>query len=80
MNKVIVFFQPFDILQTIMVYQNGEIVDIKKIEIEKVPNVIKSVCSTYNIQDVDLKGNQGYLEKCKAEILTDYSLLNVNII
>ena len=80
MNKVIVFFQPFDVLQTIMVYQNGEIVDIKKIEIERVPNVIKGVCSTYNIQDVDLKGSQEYLEKYKAEILTNYSLLNVNII
>ena len=80
MDKVVVFFQPFDVLQTIVVYQNGEVVDTKQVEIERIPNVVKGVCSTYNIKDVDLKGSKGYLEKYKSEILTNYSLLNVNII
>ena len=80
MNKVIVFFQPFSIMQNIIVYKDGEIVDTKQVEIERVPNVVKGVCSTYNIQDVDLKGSQDYLEKYQAEILTNYNFLNVNII
>ena len=80
MDKVVVFFQPFDILQTIIVYKNGEVVDTKRVEIERIPNVIKGVCTTYNINDVDLKGSRDYLEKYKTEILTNYSLLNVEIV
>ena len=80
MDKVIVFFQPFSIMQTIIVYKNNEIVDTKQVEIERVPNVVKGVCSTYNIKEVDLKGNKDYLEKYKAEILTNYSMLDVKIV
>lgn len=80
MNKVIVFFQPFDALQTIMVYQNGEIVDIQKIEIDRIPNAVKGLCSTYSITDVDLRGSQDYLKRYQSEILTNYNILNVNII
>jgi hypothetical protein len=80
MDKIVVFFQPFDILQNIVIYQNGEVVEIKEVEIDRIPNVVKGLCSTYGITDVDLKGSQAYLEKYKAEILTNYSLLNVNII
>lgn len=80
MDKVIVFFQPFSRLQNIIVYKNGEVVDTKQVEIERVSNVIKGVCSTYSITDVDLKGSQEYLEKYQAEILTNYNCLNVNII
>ena len=80
MDKVIVFFQPFSRLQNIIVYKNGEVVDTKQVEIERVSNVIKGVCSTYSITDVDLKGSQEYLEKYQAEILTNYQCLNVNII
>lgn len=80
MDKVVVFFQPFSIMQNIIVYKDDKIIDTKQVEIERVPNVIKGVCNTYNIQDVDLKGSQDYLEKYKTEILTNYSLLNVNIV
>ena len=80
MNKVIVFFQPFSLMQNIVVYKDNEMVHTTQVEIEKVPNVVKGLCSQYDVKDVDLKGNQEYLEKYKAIILTDYNLLNVNII
>lgn len=80
MNKVIVFFQPFSLMQNIVVYKDNEMVHTTQVEIERVPNVVKGLCSQYDVKDVDLKGNQEYLEKYKAIILTDYNLLNVNII
>ena len=80
MNKVIVFFQPFSLMQNIVVYKDNEMVHTTQVEVERVPNVVKGLCSQYDIKDVDLKGNQEYLEKYKAIILTDYNLLNVNII
>ena len=80
MDKVIVFFQPFSLMQNIVVYKNGEIVYTTQVEIERIPNVVKGLCNQYTINNVDLKGNQEYLEKYKAIILTDYKLLNVNII
>ena len=80
MDKVIVFFQPFSLMQNIVVYKDGEMVHTTQVDIERVPNVVKGLCSQYSINDVDLKGNQEYLEKYKSIILTDYNLLNVNII
>ena len=80
MDKVVVFFQPFSIKQNIVVYKNNEIVSTTQVEIERIPNVVKGLCTTYDIKDVDLKGSQDYLEKYKSEILTNYSLLHVNIV
>ena len=80
MDKIVVFFQPFSLMQNIVIYRNNEIIYTTQVEIERISNAVKGLCSQYNITDVDLKGNQEYLEKYKAEILTNYSLLNVNII
>lgn len=80
MDKIVVFFQPFSVMQNIAVYKNNEMVHTTQVDIERVSNVIKGLASQYDIKEVDLKGNQEYLEKFKAEILTNYSLLNVNII
>ena len=80
MDKIVVFFQPFSLMQNIVIYKNNEIIYTTQVEIERIPSVVKGLCSQYAINDVDLKGNQEYLEKYKSIILTDYSLLNVNII
>ena len=62
MDKVVVFFQPFSMLQNIVVYKNNEVIETALVEIDKIPNAVKSKCSTYGITNVDLKGNQDYLE------------------
>ena len=80
MDKVVVFFQPFSRLQNIVVYKNNEVVETAQVEIDRIPNAVKGMCSTYSITDVDLKGSQDYLEKYQSEILTNYNTLNVNII
>lgn len=80
MDKVVVFFQPFSRLQNIVVYKNNEVVETAQVEIDRIPNAVKGMCSTYSIVDVDLKGSQDYLEKYQSEILTNYNTLNVNII
>ena len=80
MDKIVVFFQPFAIMQNIVVYQNDKIVNTTQVEIERVPNVVKGMCSTYSINNIELKGSETYLEKYKTEILTNYSSLNVEIV
>lgn len=75
MDKIVVFFQPFSIKQNIVVYKNDEIVNTTQVEIERVSSVIKELASQYDIKEVYLKGNQEYLEKFKAEILTNYYLM-----
>ena len=80
MDKVVVFFQPFAMKQNVVVYKNNEIINNNQVKIEDVPATVKGFCNQYNIKDVDLKGSEDYLNKYKAEILTEYSLLNVNIV
>ena len=80
MDKVVVFFQPFAMKQNIVVYKNNEAINSRQVKIEDVPAAVKGFCSQYSIKNVDLKGNESYLNKYKAEILTEYNLLNVNII
>ena len=79
-GKVVVFFQPFNIIQKLEIQKNGIVVDTLKFEIKDISKAVKSACCEYDINDVYLVGNKDYLEKYKTEILTEYNLLNVNII
>jgi hypothetical protein len=80
MDKIVVFFQPFAIKQNVVVYKNDEPIQSRQINIEDISATVKGFCNQYSIKNVDLKGSKDYLEKYKAEILTEYSLLNVNIV
>ena len=41
MNKVIVFFQPFSLMQNVVVYKDNEMVHTTQVEIERVPKDIR---------------------------------------
>ena len=82
-DKIIVMFQPFDKLQNIMVYQNGERVEEIKVEAERVPASVRGLASKYNINTVSLCGSKAYLAKFQQEITANANFnqaLNVDII
>lgn len=80
MNKIVVLFQPFTMYQNIIVYQNDNIIYSTSAPIDEVTQIVKGLSNEYEIYNVDLKGNQAYLQKYQAQLLDTYELLNVNII
>lgn len=68
-DKIIVMFQPFDKLQNIMVYQNGERVEEMKVETDKISASVRGLASKYNISNVSLCGSKAYLAKFQQEII-----------
>ena len=82
-DKIIVMFQPFDKLQNIMIYQNGERVEEVKVEADRIPASVRGLASKYNIDKVSLCGSKAYLAKFQQEITTSANFkqaLNVDII
>lgn len=80
---IIVNFHPFDLYQTISVYQNGEEIANYTTPIEELNSLIPALCKQYEIKNVDLCGNVHYLSKFKAEMklkFADESDINIGII
>lgn len=82
-DKIIVMFQPFDKLQNIMVYQNGERVETVSVEVERIPHSVRGLASKYDINKVSLCGSKAYLAKFQQEITASANFnqaLDVDII
>ena len=73
MDIIVVKFQPFKLLQDVMVFKKGACVDKIQIEIDRIPNVVKGLSSKYDIKKVQLSGSEEYLKQYKAEILTRFN-------
>lgn len=72
MGHIIVNFQPFVVEQEILVYTNGECVYQAKVEIDRVPSVVKGLKNKFNIDKIDLCGNSQYLSRFKAELGSEF--------
>ena len=79
MNSIIVNSQPFDALQTVVVYQQGTVVATHKASIDDIPNLVLNLSNTYNCKNVNLVGNKNFLERTKAQILTKFANKDLNI-
>ena len=73
MDIIIVKFQPFKLLQDVMVFKKGACIDKIQIEVDRIPSIIKGLTTKYNITKVQLSGNEEYLKQYKAEILTKFN-------
>lgn len=79
MDHIIVNFCPFTMNQNVLVYQNGVCVEQLSLPIERIKDSVFGLKNKYNISQIDLCGNQDYLSKIKAEMLTDFKNENCNI-
>ena len=80
MNNIIVNFQPFDALQTVIVYQQGAVVETHKVSIDDIPNLVSNLSTMYSCKDINLVGNKNFLERTKAQILTKFANKDLNIV
>ena len=60
MKKIIGIIHPFDIKQTLYVYQDGNKIDAKQINMDDVPATIINLSHLYDVYQVDLSGARNY--------------------
>lgn len=82
MNRTaIIMFQPFVFEQVILVYENGILIDTRKESIERISSVLRDLSSQYGISNIQLIGNQDYLDHMQNEIKSTVpSTVDVNIL
>ena len=79
MANIIVNYRPFTLEQEIFVYDNGVCVELLQAPIDKIVDIVSGLQSRYNIEQINLCGNQGYLSRFKAELSLKFANSNVEI-
>lgn len=81
MTSIAVNFQPFLKNQKIYAYADGNIVEEMEVALEDVDNAVQVLSSKFNANEINLIGNQDYLERFKTEMSTKFSnIATINII
>ena len=79
MANIIVNYRPFTLTQEIFVYDNGICVELLQAPIDRTPDIVSGLQSRYNIEQINLCGNQDYLSRFKAELSLKFANSNVKI-
>ena len=79
MANIVVNYRPFTLVQEIFVYDNGVCVELLQAPIDKIPDVVSGLQSRYNIEQINLCGNQDYLSRFQAELSLKFANSNVEI-
>ena len=79
MANIVVNYRPFTLVQEIFVYDNGVCVELLEAPIDKISDIISGLQSRYNIEQINLCGNQDYLSRFQAELSLKFANSNVEI-
>ena len=79
MANIIVNYRPFTIAQEIFIYDNGVCVELLQAPIDKIVDIVSGLQSRYNIEQINLCGNQDYLSRFQAELSLKFANSNVEI-
>ena len=79
MANIIVNYRPFTITQEIFIYDNGVCVELLQAPIDKISDIVSGLQSRYNIEQINLCGNQDYLSRFQAELSLKFANSNVEI-
>ena len=79
MANIIINYRPFTLVQEIFVYNNGVCVELLQAPIDKIPDTVSGLQSRYNIEQINLCGNQDYLSRFQAELSLKFANSNIKI-
>lgn len=79
MANIIVNYKPFTLAQEIFVYDGKNCIESLQAPIDRIPDIVNGLQSRYNIEQIDLCGNQDYLSRFKAELGLKFANSNVEI-
>ena len=79
MANIIVNYRPFTLAQEIFVYDGKNCVESLQAPIDGISDIVSGLQSRYNIEQINLCGNQDYLSKFKAELGLKFANSNIEI-
>ena len=79
MANIIVNYRPFTLAQEILVYDGKSCVESLQAQIDGIPDIVSGLQSRYNIEQINLCGNQDYLSRFKAELSLKFANSNIEI-
>ena len=79
MANIIVNYRPFTLAQEIFVYDDKSCVESLQASIDGIPDIVSGLQSRYNIEQINLCGNQDYLSRFQAELSLKFANSNVEI-
>ena len=79
MANIVVNYRPFTLAQEIFVYDDKSCVESLQAPIDGIPDIVSGLQSRYNIEQINLCGNQDYLSRFKAELGLKFANKNVKI-
>ena len=62
MKKIVGTLQPFQFLQTLYVYEDGNAIDKRETTINNFPEIITELAKEYNLTDIQLFGPAHYIK------------------
>ena len=79
MANIIVNYKPFTLAQEIFVYDGKSCIESLQAPIDGIRDIVSGLQSRYNIEQINLCGNQDYLSKFKAELGVKFANSNIEI-
>ena len=79
MANIVVNYSLFTSGQKIYVYDNKKCVESLQVPINKISDVIGDLQNRYDIEQINLCGNQDYLSRFQAELSLKFANSNVEI-
>ena len=79
MANIIVNYRPFTLAQEIFVYDGKNCVESLQAPIDGISDIVSGLQSRYNIEQINLCGNQDYLSRFKAELGLKFANNNIEI-
>ena len=79
MANIVVNYRPFTLAQEIFVYEGKNCIESLQAPIDKIVDIVSGLQSRYNIEQINLCGNQDYLSRFKAELGLKFANSNVEI-
>lgn len=84
MKKIVASLQPFELKQTLYVYEDGNKIDVVETTMEDLDNSIFALVEKYQIKEVDFFGPKQYSKGIKNQIekkgIEKYSSNNFEIV
>ena len=79
MANIVVNYRPFTLAQEIFVYDGKSCVESLQEPIDRIPDIVSGLQSRYNIEQINLCGNQDDLSRFQAELSLKFANSNVKI-
>lgn len=80
MKKIIASIRPFEMNQSLYVFEDGEKIDEATVSLSDVENTVLGFADKYQIENVDIVGPKQFNQKIGQNLITKYSTLKINFI